>query len=319
MLPPSLPWPPPPPTPPPYTPGALFTPSPLCSCWLQRWPSMYYQVGPCAEALYDTCYQSPLEGVRQPPTELTPPCDPDSKTLCMTPKHCSRVLFASAPPFEKDTPPPIWGAPHKWVTRTWVEGSAKWVGEGTLPIVADFSPMSDDALAYNDFLGELLNLTARRMLPSWWDDTDGDVAAWPLGCGGSGGGDRYPSRTRGLTQNNLDAIVQKYPAFHALDRHRPPTHFSHMSHPTFPISHILICFFTLSTGTRLRSRWLSTRWTSAAGVTRASSRRRLTGCRSLRWASPRPHPSAPPLGTRTISSTAGRTISKRFARHRPTA
>tara|TARA_B100000513_G_scaffold55569_1_gene21199 strand:- start:103 stop:423 length:321 start_codon:yes stop_codon:yes gene_type:complete len=24
---------------------------------------------------------------------------------------------------------------------------------------------------------------------------------------------------------------------------RPPTHFSHMSHPTFPISHILILFF----------------------------------------------------------------------------
>ena len=26
---------------------------------------------------------------------------------------------------------------------------------------------------------------------------------------------------------------------------RPPTHFSHMSHPTFPISHILILFFVL--------------------------------------------------------------------------
>ena len=41
--------------------------------------------------------------------------------------------------------------------------------------------------------------------------------------------------------------------YHTLLLFRPPTHFSHMSHPTFPISHPLFFFFAFSQLEQLRA------------------------------------------------------------------
>ena len=82
---------------------------------------------------------------------------------------------------------------------------------------------------------------------------------------------------------------------------RPPTHFSHLPHPTFPISHILICF----------SRGRSTLWPPP----------RLAGCsrhrRSSTW---RPTPStsrgvAPTRGPRWhLPREASRVLSREVSR-----
>ena len=65
------------------------------------------------------------------------------------------------------------------------------------------------------------------------------------------------------------------PLFGGIFEFRPPTHFSHMSHPTFPISHLLFLFFKVSSHT------LSLRLAHAANgarITTASSGRLCSTC-----------------------------------------